>query len=111
MWCKEYPQFFFFFISMYVHLSVMFFPLSSFSLHAHFHESPFFLLHLYVLSPPHISLLPFQAVCMSDDYLFVVGGTTGFQYSIDVHRLDLEHRTWEQLSPPFPPPHTVPEER
>uniref|UniRef100_A0A0P4WED7 Kelch domain-containing protein 10 n=1 Tax=Scylla olivacea TaxID=85551 RepID=A0A0P4WED7_SCYOL len=52
-----------------------------------------------------------QAVCMSDDYLYVVGGTTGFQYSIDVHRLDLENRTWEQLFPPSPPPHTIPEER
>ena len=58
-----------------------------------------------------VCVCPLQAVCMSEDYLYVVGGTTGFQYSIDVHRLDLEHRTWEQLSSPFPLPQSVPEER
>ncbi|KAK3880199.1 hypothetical protein Pcinc_007664 [Petrolisthes cinctipes] len=40
-----------------------------------------------------------QAVCLSDDKLYVVGGTTGFQYSIDVHCLDLHERAWTDLSP------------
>lgn len=29
-----------------------------------------------------------QAVTLHDDYLYVVGGTTGFEYSCDVYRYD-----------------------
>lgn len=35
----------------------------------------------------------------SDGVLYVVGGTTGHEYSIDVHCLDLNTRVWQHLSP------------
>ncbi|KAG7170917.1 Kelch domain-containing protein 10-like 1 [Homarus americanus] len=52
-----------------------------------------------------------SAVCLSEDKLYVVGGTTGFQYSIDVHCLDLTQGVWQQLSPLVTHPHASPEER
>lgn len=53
----------------------------------------------------------FQAVCLSDDKLYVVGGTTGFQYSIDVHCLDLNQREWVHLNPRVSSHSFCPEER
>lgn len=39
-----------------------------------------------------------QAVCLvKGRYFYTVGGTTGHQYHMDVHRLDLETRTWKRL--------------
>lgn len=39
-----------------------------------------------------------QAVCLvKDRYFYTVGGTTGHQYHMDVHRLDLRTKTWKQL--------------
>ncbi|XP_047491266.1 kelch domain-containing protein 10-like [Penaeus chinensis] len=52
-----------------------------------------------------------QAVCLSDDKLYVVGGTTGFQYSIDVHCLDLTRREWVHLNPRVSSHSFCPEER
>ncbi|XP_037778677.1 kelch domain-containing protein 10-like [Penaeus monodon] len=52
-----------------------------------------------------------QAVCLSDDKLYVVGGTTGFQYSIDVHCLDLNQREWVHLNPRVSSHSFCPEER
>ncbi|KAL1110152.1 hypothetical protein AAG570_008229 [Ranatra chinensis] len=36
-----------------------------------------------------------QAVLLLGKYLYVIGGTTGYEYSSDVHRLDLETSVWE----------------
>ena len=38
-----------------------------------------------------------QAVLLHDGYLYTVGGTSGFQYFMDVHRLELSTRRWERL--------------
>lgn len=34
-----------------------------------------------------------------NDFLYVFGGTTGYLYSTDLHRLDLSTREWTQLQP------------
>ncbi|KAJ6644230.1 Kelch domain-containing protein 10 like [Pseudolycoriella hygida] len=39
-----------------------------------------------------------QAVTLHNDYLYVVGGTTGFEYSCDVYRLHLVTKVWECIS-------------
>lgn len=36
-----------------------------------------------------------QAVTIADNFLYSIGGTTGFDYSCDVHRLDLVHKDWK----------------
>ncbi|XP_041349835.1 kelch domain-containing protein 10-like [Gigantopelta aegis] len=40
-----------------------------------------------------------HAMLLIDDYLYVCGGTTGWIYNIDVHRLNLRTLVWEKLSP------------
>jgi len=52
-----------------------------------------------------------QAICLSDDKLYVVGGTTGYEYSIDVHCLDLNTMVWDYLYPKILPQHYLPDER
>lgn len=39
-----------------------------------------------------------QAVFRTDNYLYVIGGTTGYQYSADVHRLNLLSNVWDGIS-------------
>ena len=41
-----------------------------------------------------------QAVALHDDKLYVVGGTSGYTYFMDVHVLDLTHRRWQCLYKP-----------
>lgn len=43
-----------------------------------------------------------QAMIIHDDFLYVVGGTTGFEYFCDLHRLDMRTRTWEFIGPSQP---------
>lgn len=43
-------------------------------------------------------------------YLYVFGGTTGYLYSTDLHRLDLTTREWIHLKPNNAPS-DLPEER
>lgn len=43
-------------------------------------------------------------------FLYVFGGTTGYIYSTDLHRLDLTAREWIHLKPNNPPD-DLPEER
>jgi N-acetylneuraminic acid mutarotase len=40
-----------------------------------------------------------QAITLSENgrFLYTIGGTSGFQYFMDVHRLDMETNSWEQL--------------
>lgn len=45
-----------------------------------------------------------------NDYLYVFGGTTGYLYSTDLHRLDLTTREWIHLKPNNTPS-DLPEER
>ncbi|CAL4062206.1 unnamed protein product, partial [Meganyctiphanes norvegica] len=54
-----------------------------------------------------------QAACLSEDKLYIVGGTTGYDYSIDVHCLDLNTMVWEYLLGPriMTPQNFLPEER
>ncbi|XP_068224111.1 kelch domain-containing protein 10-like [Palaemon carinicauda] len=52
-----------------------------------------------------------QGICVTDGKLYVVGGTTGFQYSIDVHCLNLDERVWEHLSAKARSIGATPEER
>uniref|UniRef100_A0A0A9Z0Q3 Kelch domain-containing protein 10 n=1 Tax=Lygus hesperus TaxID=30085 RepID=A0A0A9Z0Q3_LYGHE len=37
-----------------------------------------------------------QAIHIDGKYMYVFGGTTGFSYSSDVHRLDLQTMVWEE---------------
>jgi len=39
-----------------------------------------------------------QAIALHGGALYVVGGTTGFLYSMDVHRLDLKTLHWQRLA-------------
>lgn len=39
-----------------------------------------------------------QSIVVSGKYLYTVGGTDGFVYSMDVYRLDLQTRVWEKLT-------------
>lgn len=43
-----------------------------------------------------------QAMIIHEDFLYVVGGTTGFDYYCDLHRLDMRTRTWEFVGPSQP---------
>lgn len=64
---------------------------------------------LYVLNvrTRHWSLVPTmgdlpyqqygQAMCYHEGHIYVVGGTTGFEYSMDVHRLSLTDLSWTRL--------------
>lgn len=36
-----------------------------------------------------------QAIVISDNFLYTIGGTNGYDYTLDVHRLHLPSRTWE----------------
>lgn len=38
-----------------------------------------------------------QAVVLNGQYLYTVGGTTGYKYSADVHRINLESKVWEEV--------------
>ncbi|XP_077497360.1 scruin like at the midline [Amblyomma americanum] len=38
-----------------------------------------------------------QAMCVHMGHLYVLGGTTGFEYSMDVHQLCLSDLTWKRL--------------
>ncbi|KAH3819904.1 kelch domain-containing protein 10-like [Dreissena polymorpha] len=49
-----------------------------------------------------------QAMVCVDGYLYVVGGTSGYMYDMDVNRLNLADLTWESLVPKSA---YVPEER
>ncbi|XP_008409657.1 kelch domain-containing protein 10-like [Poecilia reticulata] len=40
-----------------------------------------------------------QAMVIINGYLYVFGGTTGYLYSTDLHRLDLSTREWTHLKP------------
>lgn len=52
----------------------------------------------------------FQAMAIINGYLYVFGGTTGYLYSTDLHRLDLTTREWTHLKPNNAPT-DLPEER
>lgn len=43
-----------------------------------------------------------QAMIIKDEYLYVVGGTSGHDYACDVHRLDMQTRTWQLVGPSRP---------
>lgn len=43
-----------------------------------------------------------QAMIIKDQFLYVVGGTSGHDYACDVHRLDMQTRTWELVGPSRP---------
>eukprot|EP00064_Thunnus_orientalis_P012609 superscaffoldBa00001954_g12644 len=59
----------------------------------------------------HLSTLSiFQAMAIINGYLYVFGGTTGYLYSTDLHRLDLTTREWTHLKPNNTPT-DLPEER
>ncbi|XP_015259031.1 PREDICTED: kelch domain-containing protein 10-like [Cyprinodon variegatus] len=51
-----------------------------------------------------------QAMVIINGYLYVFGGTTGYLYSTDLHRLDLSTREWTHLKPKNAPL-DLPEER
>ncbi|KAK7895351.1 hypothetical protein WMY93_020676 [Mugilogobius chulae] len=51
-----------------------------------------------------------QAMVIINGFLYVFGGTTGYNYSTDLHRLDLTSREWIYLKPNNPPD-DFPEER
>ncbi|XP_067358066.1 kelch domain-containing protein 10-like isoform X2 [Channa argus] len=51
-----------------------------------------------------------QAMVIINGYLYVFGGTTGYLYSTDLHRLDLATREWTHLKPNNAPS-DLPEER
>uniref|UniRef100_A0A3B4BH81 Kelch domain-containing protein 10 n=1 Tax=Periophthalmus magnuspinnatus TaxID=409849 RepID=A0A3B4BH81_9GOBI len=51
-----------------------------------------------------------QAMIIVNGYLYVFGGTTGYLYSTDLHRLDLSTREWTHLKPNNTPS-DLPEER
>lgn len=38
-----------------------------------------------------------QALVLDGSYLYTVGGTTGYEYSSDIHRLDLMKAMWEEV--------------
>lgn len=51
-----------------------------------------------------------QAMVIINGFLYVFGGTTGYIYSTDLHRLDLTTRAWIHLKPNNRPD-DLPEER
>lgn len=63
-----------------------------------------------VLSRCKLTLMFFQAMIIINGYLYVFGGTTGYLYSTDLHRLDLSTREWTHLKPNNAPSN-LPEER
>lgn len=38
-----------------------------------------------------------QALVCNDNYLYTIGGTNGFTYTCDVHRLDMKTNVWENV--------------
>lgn len=38
-----------------------------------------------------------QAIVLNGQHLYTVGGTTGYEYSADVHRLNLTSKVWEEV--------------
>lgn len=45
------------------------------------------------------AFFPCQAMAIINGSLYVFGGTTGYIYSTDLHKLDLNTREWTQLKP------------
>lgn len=43
-----------------------------------------------------------QAMLIHEGYLYVVGGTSGHDYACDIHRLDLQTRSWTMIGPSRP---------
>ena len=41
----------------------------------------------------------FQAMACVQSHLYVYGGTSGFVYNTELHRLDLNSLVWEKLKP------------
>lgn len=39
-----------------------------------------------------------QSILVFDGHLYVVGGTTGYDYTCDIHRLDLRTRVWQAVN-------------
>lgn len=63
-----------------------------------------------ILSNVSFIFLLLQAMVIINGFLYVFGGTTGYIYSTDLHRLDLTTREWIHLKPNNPPD-DLPEER
>ena len=51
------------------------------------------------LSNLKLKKILFQAITLKDNKLYVIGGTSGYFFSIDVHCLDILDRNWHYLSP------------
>lgn len=47
----------------------------------------------------HFLFFSCQAMAIINGSLYVFGGTTGYIYSTDLHKLDLNTREWTQLKP------------
>ena len=64
----------------------------------------------YSVKESFLFALSLQAMALINGSLYVFGGTTGYIYSTDLHKLDLNTMVWTQLKP-----HTLscdlPEER
>uniref|UniRef100_A0A8C5TBH4 Kelch domain-containing protein 10 n=1 Tax=Malurus cyaneus samueli TaxID=2593467 RepID=A0A8C5TBH4_9PASS len=52
-----------------------------------------------LFSSPHQSCCLHKAMAIINGCLYVFGGTTGYIYSTDLHKLDLNTREWIQLKP------------
>lgn len=52
-----------------------------------------------LMSQWYSPLLALQAMAIINGSLYVFGGTTGYIYSTDLHKLDLNTREWTQLKP------------
>lgn len=44
-----------------------------------------------------------QGMCLSDDKLYVIGGSSGYGFNMDVHCLDINTMVWESLKPGIMP--------
>lgn len=60
--------------------------------------------------PQTSSIATLQAMVIINGCLYVFGGTTGYLYSTDLHRLDLTTKEWSHLKPNNVPS-DLPEER
>lgn len=65
---------------------------------------------IYKLANSFFNIFFLQAMVIINGFLYVFGGTTGYIYSTDLHRLDLTTREWIHLKPNNPPD-DLPEER
>lgn len=68
------------------------------------------MIHFEILSLSLTLYLFLQAMVIINGFLYVFGGTTGYIYSTDLHRLDLTTRVWIHLKPNNRPD-DLPEER